>query len=160
MGGKGGIFTHSMLLAIDKLDNFGRVEYSAGTLYKATVKEDNEIFHSKQDITINASPQGDPDNMAWPLIPHDYVAPLNGAMQAISGGEPIDLSDGADPADFQHTFKACLIIRTFSTSTILTLQLCRCSCTGPRSSFLNSRARAWESTRETPSEFWMERRSS
>ncbi|CAE8628806.1 unnamed protein product [Polarella glacialis] len=99
--GKGGIFTHSMLLAIDKLDNHGRVEYSVGDLYKATVKEDDAVFRSQQIITINASRGGHPDEMRWPLLPSDYVAPLNGAISTITGGGGggegggFDLSDGS-----------------------------------------------------------------
>mmetsp|Transcript_47503 Transcript_47503/g.120344 ORF Transcript_47503/g.120344 Transcript_47503/m.120344 type:complete len:388 (+) Transcript_47503:72-1235(+) len=84
--GKGGIFTHSMLLAIDKLDNHGRVEYSVGDLYKATVKEDDAVFGSKQVITINASRDGHPGEMPWPLLPVEYAAPLNAAVGKITGG--------------------------------------------------------------------------
>lgn len=89
--GKGGIFTHSMLLAIDHLKQTGEEEYCVGMLYNATIHEDDTVFHSKQDITINCVHGISPKNMHWPLIPHgDYKAPLNQAVHsaAASAGIP------------------------------------------------------------------------
>jgi len=89
--GKGGIFTHSMLLAIEKLKSADEEEYSVGMLYNGTVHEDDTVFHSKQDITINSAPGFSPKEMCWPLLPRtDYKAPLSQAVQtaASSAGVP------------------------------------------------------------------------
>jgi hypothetical protein len=75
--GKGGIFTHSMLLAIAQLEADGEEEYSVGKLYNATLDKDNTRFNSQQDITMQCSPGHLPNQMVWPLIPKGtYVAPL------------------------------------------------------------------------------------
>lgn len=110
--GKGGIFTHSMLLAIDKLDNHGRTQYSVGDLYKATVKEDDAVFRSKQVITINATSRGHPDEMAWPLLPFEYVAPLNGAISAVTGGGGGGDGDGVDSVNLSDGSAVGQIIET------------------------------------------------
>jgi len=47
--GRGGIFTHSMLLAIAKLKQAGEAQYSVGALFNATLSEDNRVFNSAQD---------------------------------------------------------------------------------------------------------------
>jgi len=89
--GKGGIFTHSMLLAIERLKNADEEEYSVGMLYNGTVHQDDTVFRSQQDITINTSPGFSPKEMCWPLIPRtDYKAPLSCAVQtaATSAGIP------------------------------------------------------------------------
>lgn len=66
---RGGIFTHSMLLAIDKLSKVGRDNYSVGMLFNATLLEDELVFGGKQDVAVQAAPGFSPDAMAWPLIP-------------------------------------------------------------------------------------------
>mmetsp|Transcript_52379 Transcript_52379/g.152254 ORF Transcript_52379/g.152254 Transcript_52379/m.152254 type:complete len:300 (+) Transcript_52379:72-971(+) len=74
--GKGGIFTHSMLLAIGEMkqeDPDG--DYSVAKLYNKTVDKDDEVFHSKQDITMQCSPGFRPNSMAWPLVPDDGWQP-------------------------------------------------------------------------------------
>jgi len=86
--GKGGIFTHSLLLAIDQLAEAEQEDYSCGMIYNATLNNDNKIFNSAQDITIQSSSATAPDRMAWPLMPADgvdYRAPLSQASQASSG---------------------------------------------------------------------------
>jgi len=75
--GRGGIFTHSMLLAIAQLHRDGEEEYSVGKLYNQTLDKDNTVFNSQQDITMQCSPGHLPNQMAWPLIPQsDYAAPM------------------------------------------------------------------------------------
>jgi len=90
--GKGGIFTHSMLLAIDKLMRKSEDNYSCGLLFNATLKEDERVFHSAQDITIQCTSNVSPDAMAWPLVPKQpYKAPLSQAAEAAvpaSSGQP------------------------------------------------------------------------
>uniref|UniRef100_A0A7S4RGN1 Peptidase C14 caspase domain-containing protein n=1 Tax=Alexandrium monilatum TaxID=311494 RepID=A0A7S4RGN1_9DINO len=67
--GSGGIFTHSMLLAIGELRDEGEDDYSVAKLYNTTVDKDDEVFNSKQDITMQCAPGFRPNSMAWPLVP-------------------------------------------------------------------------------------------
>lgn len=85
--GRGGIFTHSMLLAIDKLQDAGEEDYSVGLLYNACVEQDNKVFNSAQDITIQCTSAVEPNGMAWPLIPTDenYKAPISQAAEQGNG---------------------------------------------------------------------------
>lgn len=74
--GKGGIFTHSMLMAVAQMQQDGEEEYSVGKLYNQTLEKDNSVFNSQQDITMQCSPGRVPNQMAWPLIPQGgYTAP-------------------------------------------------------------------------------------
>lgn len=77
--GTGGIFTHSMLMAIDSLQD-EQEEYSCGFLYNATLAYDDKVFSSAQDITIQTNRGLSPDKMAWPLVPMShYKAPMSKA---------------------------------------------------------------------------------
>jgi hypothetical protein len=82
-----------MLLAIDKLENAGEEDYSVGFLYNATVEQDDKVFHSAQNITIQSSNAVHPDEMAWPLIPlgGNYEAPFTKAMEEGNGNLSADL---------------------------------------------------------------------
>lgn len=78
--GKGGIFTHSMLLALEHIKATGEEDFSVGALYNATLTEDDKVFKSEQDIQIRCTPSLKPNGMAWPLIPKgDYRSPLSAA---------------------------------------------------------------------------------
>jgi len=98
--GKGGIFTHSMLLAIDQLQDAGEEDYSVGMLFNGTLENDNKVFNSAQDITLKAPPGFSPDRMAWPLTPDDdYRAPLTqAAQQAAPPGSDVDANEGIQMA--------------------------------------------------------------
>lgn len=97
-GIRSGVFTHSLLLAVDKLSKVGRDNYSLGMLYNAALLEDELVFGARQDLTIQTAPGFAADNMAWPLVPPvGYQAPLtrcagpggvssNAAMMGISPG--------------------------------------------------------------------------
>jgi len=75
--GRGGIFTHSMLLAIGELQREGEEVYSVGKLYNKTLKKDNEVFNSEQSICLQCSPGFMPNQMAWPLVPKEpYTSPM------------------------------------------------------------------------------------
>mmetsp|Transcript_74188 Transcript_74188/g.172066 ORF Transcript_74188/g.172066 Transcript_74188/m.172066 type:complete len:344 (-) Transcript_74188:86-1117(-) len=75
---RSGIFTHALLLAIDKLSKVGRDNYSVGMLFNATLYEDELVFGSKQDLSIQIPPKFSSDEMAWPLVPPvGYQAPLS-----------------------------------------------------------------------------------
>mmetsp|Transcript_49011 Transcript_49011/g.137188 ORF Transcript_49011/g.137188 Transcript_49011/m.137188 type:complete len:356 (+) Transcript_49011:80-1147(+) len=83
--GTGGIFSHSMLLAIQKIQE-EEEEYSAGLLYNTTLAYDNAVFNSKQDITIQCSRSCRPDTFAWPLVPtQPYKSPMAQAISKVSG---------------------------------------------------------------------------
>lgn len=78
--GIGGIFTHSMLLAIEKLGKYG--DYSVGELYNSTIKQDDSVFHSAQNVQIHCSDAVAPNQMAWPLVPiGPYESPLRRATK-------------------------------------------------------------------------------
>jgi len=92
--GGGGIFTHSMLLAIDRLGRLSETEYSVGLLFNAALKEDFEVFDSKQDFTIQALDNCQPDSMLWPLIPPaGYDSPLREAANKAEGGRGTSRKD-------------------------------------------------------------------
>jgi len=76
--GKGGIFTHSMLMAIDKAVKSGETAFTVEKLYNDTLDQDNTIFNSPQNITIQwVEPDSVPSGVAWPLVPPEsYTAPL------------------------------------------------------------------------------------
>merc|ERR1719188_2223387 len=83
--GRGGIFTHSMLLAVDLLQRSGNSQYSVGLLYNATLQKDREVFNSQQDITIQTLPGAQADQMAWPLVPlADYTSPLSRGVSRVA----------------------------------------------------------------------------
>jgi len=98
--GKGGIFTHSMLLAIDQLQDAGEEDYSVGMLFNGTLQNDDKVFDSAQDITLKAVPHFSPDKMAWPLIPdNEYKAPLTqAAQQAAPPRSNVDANTGIQMA--------------------------------------------------------------
>lgn len=80
--GKGGIFTHSMLLAIDKLGQ--RSDYSVGKLFNAALVEGRRIYKGAQNVTIQCSSSVAPNTMAWPLVPlSPYQSPLRNLKHAI-----------------------------------------------------------------------------
>jgi len=74
--GKGGIFTHSLLMAIENMQKRGVSNYSVGKIFNRTLYYDEKVFNSAQDITLGWAPYCGPTHMAWPLIPEvDYTAP-------------------------------------------------------------------------------------
>mmetsp|Transcript_21843 Transcript_21843/g.61059 ORF Transcript_21843/g.61059 Transcript_21843/m.61059 type:complete len:360 (+) Transcript_21843:72-1151(+) len=89
--GKGGIFTHAMLLAVDQLQDAGQEDYSVGMLFNATLEKDQKVFSSAQDITIQSTVSVTPDKMAWPLVPTsmNYKAPLTQAASQSAGGAEV-----------------------------------------------------------------------
>jgi len=77
--GKGGIWTHSCLIAVEELQKEGKTNYSCAQLYNRQLAKDNEVFNSAQDIEMYWSTDlGGPENLAWPLVPvSQYTAPWN-----------------------------------------------------------------------------------
>mmetsp|Transcript_4374 Transcript_4374/g.8503 ORF Transcript_4374/g.8503 Transcript_4374/m.8503 type:complete len:297 (-) Transcript_4374:75-965(-) len=75
--GRGGIWTHSMMIAVQELQEKGKNRYSCAQLYNRQLSKDNEVFNSAQDIEMYWSTDlGGPENLAWPLIPQtNYTAP-------------------------------------------------------------------------------------
>lgn len=89
--GTGGIFTHSMLLAIENLkkSDDAQDEYSVGMLYNTTLAFDDKVFNSAQDITIGTTKSVKPNAMMWPLVPQQpYVSPMTKAQ---GGNRDVDL---------------------------------------------------------------------
>jgi len=88
--GKGGIFTHSMLVSIQKLLESGHDEFSVGKLYNTTLTYDDRIFNSPQDISMQYSNGCNPSQVKFPLIPQGpYISPMMAAkrdVQMSSGG--------------------------------------------------------------------------
>jgi hypothetical protein len=76
--GRGGIFTHSMLLAIAELQEQEEVDYSVRRLYNVTLQKDDSVFNSRQDICLSCAPGCAPNRLPWPLVPQDtYTPPLS-----------------------------------------------------------------------------------
>lgn len=73
--GKGGIFTHSVLMAVQALVA-KKNHFSVGEVFTCAVEEDGKTFVSPQVITMEASPGTCVDCIAWPFIPPlSYQAP-------------------------------------------------------------------------------------
>merc|ERR1712232_470785 len=78
--GKGGIFTHALLLAVDNLTQQDEEDYSVSKAYNMTLKYDDEIFNSRQTITLNMTEKARERSMLWPMQPqYEYSAPLRRA---------------------------------------------------------------------------------
>lgn len=77
--GRGGIWTHSLLLAIQQMQEDDNDDYSLAQLYNVQLEKDDDTFHSEQDIQLKWTKEcGAPENMAWPFIPDSaFVAPWN-----------------------------------------------------------------------------------
>lgn len=111
--GRGGIFTHSMMLALEKLSGAGQEDFSVGMLYNATVREDNKVFNSAQDIQMECPDGFLPSQMAWPLVPKGgYVSPLHKAQQTVVPAKPpkedADDSESEDEEDEANNLQAQL----------------------------------------------------
>jgi len=105
--GKGGICTHSILLAIEKLQRKGLRGYSFGELYSATLKQDDRTFDSAQDITIQMAPGVDVQKVPWPFIPAvSYIAPHR-FEQAHVGATPQRLITVQDSLPVQMQLPSC-----------------------------------------------------
>eukprot|EP00415_Alexandrium_ostenfeldii_P003465 UN3465 len=103
-----GIFTHSLLLAIDKLSKVGRDNYSVGMLFNATLHEGDIVFDGKHDLVLQAAPQLTTDVMAWPLVPPiGYQAPLSRCVEP-SGAHSEDAVRSASPSVLQHVVQESL----------------------------------------------------
>eukprot|EP00927_Polykrikos_kofoidii_P072935 TRINITY_DN6900_c0_g1_i1.p1 TRINITY_DN6900_c0_g1~~TRINITY_DN6900_c0_g1_i1.p1 ORF type:complete len:279 (-),score=50.79 TRINITY_DN6900_c0_g1_i1:65-901(-) len=78
--GKGGIFSHSLLRAIEAMQQKGEDSYNVAQIYNTQLDQDDELFDSEQDITIAwSSDLPGPHDMAWPFIPTEkYTAPWRG----------------------------------------------------------------------------------
>lgn len=76
--GRGGICTHSLLMAVQDFADEGEDAPCVAEVYNHTLTHDDETFHSEQIISISSSPGFTPNEMCWPLVPPaGYVAPFN-----------------------------------------------------------------------------------
>jgi len=74
----GGICTHSILLAVESLQRQGLQHYPVKKLFKETLVQDEAVFSSDQDITLNRSAGCLQQEIPWPLIPKiRYTAPYH-----------------------------------------------------------------------------------
>jgi hypothetical protein len=75
--GQGGIWTHSLLLAIQQMQSNGNDDYSCAQLYNQQLEKDDETFNSAQDIQVHwTADLGGPERMAWPFVPSQpYLSP-------------------------------------------------------------------------------------
>jgi len=72
----GGICTHSILLAIESLQRRGLQSYPIKKLFQETVVQEEAVFSSEQDITLNRSAGCMKMGIPWPLVPKTlYTAP-------------------------------------------------------------------------------------
>jgi len=79
--GRGGVFSHAMLLALQKLVEHEIEVASVAKVYNAIVHEAHETFNGAQEITLNLPPHFSATELPWPLIPpRGYKAPLNKAI--------------------------------------------------------------------------------
>mmetsp|Transcript_116 Transcript_116/g.390 ORF Transcript_116/g.390 Transcript_116/m.390 type:complete len:323 (-) Transcript_116:205-1173(-) len=98
--GRGGVFTHSILMALERLTNIGQSDFSCGMMYNAAVEANEVVFRSAQDITIQTTHRVLPAEMAWPLLPNKgYKAPAikedTYDYAAHSGAEALAMIDDA-----------------------------------------------------------------
>jgi hypothetical protein len=112
--GKGGIFTHSLLLGVEKLNKFcsgaqadNRTQgqpYSVGTLFRASLDSDDHIFKSPQHLTMQAVPGLSFDAMQWPLLPpRDYQAPWTSARNSNGHHQQAPTKPYDDKKHMYHT---------------------------------------------------------
>jgi len=100
--GQGGLFTHTVLLAADKLCQMSLEDYSVGLMYNAILHDNQKVFTELQDIIIQVVPGFSADRMAWPLVPSaNYQAPLN-VCALLSKGAQVN-GHGAQPVSVWAT---------------------------------------------------------
>eukprot|EP00927_Polykrikos_kofoidii_P065060 TRINITY_DN60857_c0_g1_i1.p1 TRINITY_DN60857_c0_g1~~TRINITY_DN60857_c0_g1_i1.p1 ORF type:complete len:610 (-),score=95.44 TRINITY_DN60857_c0_g1_i1:475-2304(-) len=74
--GRGGIFTHCLLMAVEQLAAQSPLGFTVGDLCRAAVQADGDAFQSPQDLTVLSAPGVTCDDVAWPLVPsRSYKAP-------------------------------------------------------------------------------------
>jgi len=94
--GQGGIFTHSMLLAIERLQHEGEESYSAGLLFNTTIEFQRLVFDGAQNISLEHTRNIGTDGLAWPLVPlYEYMSPLTRAQRM---GMPPPMRKSSGPA--------------------------------------------------------------
>jgi len=96
--GRGGIFTHSLLMAVENLNKRQHQGFTVGTLFRATLEKDESVFHSPQDLTMQATPHTSYDAIAWPLMPSkSYRAPWSRWSRAAHAQSTPAPSPSSDP---------------------------------------------------------------
>jgi len=66
---EGGLFTKSMLLALQLLQKQGDVHYSAGAVFNEILKEGKRVYGRDHHLALEHSVAVSPSGMAWPLLP-------------------------------------------------------------------------------------------
>lgn len=75
--GRGGIFTHALLIAIQRMLESREPFDKIGNFFSRVIEVDDEVFDSEQEIKMMASPICDKKNFPWPIVPKPhYKAPF------------------------------------------------------------------------------------
>lgn len=103
--GSGGICTWAMLLSVEALQET-RAQYSMARLFHEVLRQDDRVFNSKQDITMDHSKGCSPHDVPFPLIPKGkYTTPqLPSPYKKIGGmAEKVVISGmaSANPSPYQ-----------------------------------------------------------
>jgi len=65
-----------MLMALERFQKAGKTSYSIGELYREILTQDDGVFHSKQDISMQSSRGCSAMDVPWPLVPRQpYQCP-------------------------------------------------------------------------------------
>lgn len=80
--GKGGIWTHTCLIAVQEMSEAGKKEWNCQDFHELQLKRDDQVFNSEQDLrmycTQGLTKLGGAKRMNWPLVPKTaYLAPWN-----------------------------------------------------------------------------------
>eukprot|EP00931_Biecheleriopsis_adriatica_P047450 TRINITY_DN27355_c0_g1_i1.p1 TRINITY_DN27355_c0_g1~~TRINITY_DN27355_c0_g1_i1.p1 ORF type:complete len:405 (-),score=82.34 TRINITY_DN27355_c0_g1_i1:41-1255(-) len=87
--GKGGIFTHSLLLAVDDLvtAQTDPKEITCALVYNATLNADDKVFQAVQTISVKTPRHVKPNSVLWPLLPKEtsnWHSPLRSSVQQMA----------------------------------------------------------------------------
>merc|ERR1740138_1866075 len=65
----GGLFTTSLLVAVQRLQQEGQQHYSVGAVFNEMLKEGKKTYGRGQHFWLEHSMAVVPSSMAWPLLP-------------------------------------------------------------------------------------------
>jgi len=88
--GNGGIMTHSLLMALDKIkqEEPKDLEHPVAFVYNAMIAYDDTVFNSEQEISVQHTSSAKLETFGWPLMPKkdtDWNAPMHAALSQYGG---------------------------------------------------------------------------
>jgi len=87
--GNGGICTHSLLMAVERMQKKGKQNYTLADVYRELIIVDDSHFNSPQDIQCQSAKGVHAKELVWPLIPKGpYKAPMGGGGAATTAPQP------------------------------------------------------------------------